>query len=144
MLTLTDFRRRYLRLARRYPRLARGGLNVREMRELAVRIARKMGMEVDIQCRPWPWPATISRVGRHLFITVDDRQNPGKQVSSLAHELGHLAMAHFALEPFFADGGGYGGGCGDEEWEADVFALLVLDRIVSPLEHLGPEQLELL
>lgn len=139
MQSLSGFRRRFYRLARRYPRLARGGLTLDQMRELAERIGRQMGFEVDVAFRPWPWPATINRIGDTLSITVDDRQPPARQVGSLAHEVGHLALAHFAVDPFLADGGP---DC-EEEWEADLFALLVLDRTLSPLDHLGREQLDI-
>lgn len=139
---LQGFRDRVLTLAHSYPRLARGGLNIRQLKELASRLAARKGFRLDVAFAPWPWPATIQRAGQVLFITVDSRRHPADQASALAHEVGHLVLGHLHAEPFWTD---VDGPLQREEDElADLFAAIVLDKGRTPLEYLGIEQLELL
>jgi hypothetical protein len=137
-----EFRSRLASLARRYPSLARGGLSRQQLKELASRLARRLGYHLEIVSAPWPWPATISRVGDNLVITVDHRRDALAQLMALAHEVGHVALGHMHAEPFWTDvDGPYSRE--EDEW-ADLFAAIVLDKCTSPVEYLGREQLELL
>jgi hypothetical protein len=75
-------------------------------------------------------------------IAVDNRPAMPRQVSSLAHEVAHLALGHYRLQGFWADADGPR--AVDEERWADYFAGIVLDKLLTPLDHLGGEQLEFL
>lgn len=142
-MTLTgEFCSRLAALAHRYPSLARGGLNRLQLRDLAGRLARRLGYHLEIVSAPWPWPATISRVGDNLVITVDDRRGPADQLMALAHEVGHIALGHLRTAPFWTDVDGPH--LLEEDAWADLFAAVVLSRHTSVVEYLGREQLELL
>lgn len=142
MTLLQEFRSRLLDLSKRFPRVARGGLGQRELVDLAKRVARHAGYSVDVAFRPWPWPAAVTRIGRTLLITVDDRRHPADQVMALAHEVGHIVLGHYHAEPFWTEvDGPYQR---DEDRQADLFASIILDKRTSPLEYLRREQLELL
>lgn len=139
---MQGFRDHVLSLTRAYPRLARGGLNILQLKDLAIRVARRKGFGVDIAFAPWPWPATIQRADNMLFITVDSRRHSADQAMAFAHEVGHIVLDHLHAEPFWTD---VDGPLQREEDElADLFAAIVLDKHRTPLEYLGIEQLELL
>lgn len=138
---MREFRRRLYELIRCYPRLARGGLNQRELLDLARRVARRSGLSVRVAFKPWPWPASVVRIARTLVIIVDEDRIPAEQVLALAHEVGHIALGHYHAERFWADTDGLA--CSVEEQEADLFASLVLSRHLGPLDYLGREQFEL-
>lgn len=137
---MQGFRDRFYRLSRTYARIARGGLTVYDLKDLARRLARRVGLDVDIAFCRWPWPGTLQRLGDTLVITVDDRQNRGMQAYSLAHELGHVGLGHYRLDDFWTDG--HGPRSKAEDHEADLFAGLVLNKHHTPLELLGREQLD--
>lgn len=136
------FRQRFLALARRYPRLKRGRLGKPELLDLARRYARSHGYDLIVRHCPWPWYGTIRRMDQTIVITIDSRQNARWQLGTLAHEVGHLVLGHYLLEPFWADATSPANR--EEESEADAFAALVTQTFASPLHHLGPDQLELL
>jgi hypothetical protein len=137
-----EFRSRLAYLIRHYPILARGGLSRRQLKDLAVRIARRMGYTVEFVHTTWPWPATISRVATRLVITVDSRRSALDQLMALAHEVGHVALGHYQLEGFWTEmDGPYSR---EEDAWADVFASIVLDKHTSPAQYLGAGQLKLL
>lgn len=141
-MTLTEeFRGRLISLARRYPRLARGGLNRRQLKDLARHVAQRSGFYVRFTFEPWPWPATVHRMGRTLAVTVDSRRHPADQLMALAHEVGHIALGHYRLGDFWTEvDGPYSR---EEDGWADLFAAIVLDKRTTPLEYLGVEQGEL-
>ena len=137
---MQGFRDRFNRLCRQYPRIARGGLTVSDLRDLARRLARRAGLEVHIAFCAWPWPGTVQRLGDTLVVTVDDRQNPGLRKFSLAHEVAHLGLGHYRLDDFWTDA--HGVLSREEDREADLFAAVVLNPHASPVELLGREQLD--
>lgn len=137
-----EFRGRLAYLIKHHPILARGGLSRRQLKELAARIARRMGYCVEFVFTSWPWPATVSRIATRLVITVDNRRSAVEQLMALAHEVGHVALGHYQLEGFWTETDGpYSR---EEDAWADVFAAIVLDKCTSPAEYLGTEQLRLL
>lgn len=139
---MQGFRDRVLSLTRAYPRLARGGLNIHQLKDLASRIAARQGLRADIAFVPWPWPATIQQAGSRVLITVDSDRHIADQAMALAHEVGHLVLGHLHTEPFWTDVDGPVQH--EEDALADLFAAIVLDKGRTPLEYLGVEQLELL
>lgn len=139
--SLDGLRRVFYDLARLYPPLLNGGLHERQLRELGRRIVRRSGFGIEFLVCPHPWPATITRIAHTLIVTVDSRRNHPQRVGSLAHEIGHLAFGHFELAGFWTDADGPASRKEDDE--ADLFALLVLDKKLGPLDYLGREQLEL-
>jgi len=140
---VSPFQERFFTLAARFPRLRRGGLNRKELEDLARRVGRRLGKEVRVRYRPWPWPASVQPAGGSVTIVVDSDRPPAQRVISLAHEVGHLALGHYALDDFWTDSEGSQSLL--EEMEADLFAAIVLDRHRTPIQYLGgPEQMELL
>lgn len=140
---MKEFAERFFLLALRYPRLRRGGLSRKDLEDLARRVGRRMGKEVKVRYRPWPWPASVQPAGGSISIIVDSHRPPAQRVLSLAHEVGHLALGHYAFDDFWTDSEGPQSLI--EEMEADLFAAIVLDRHRTPIQYLGgPEQMELL
>lgn len=137
-----SFQRRFFAAAAIYPRLRRGGLTKQDLIDLARRYGRRLGLDVIIDFGPWPWRGSIRRLGNTIVINIDNRTDLAEQVGTLAHEVGHLVLGHYRLEPFWADS--WTPANRSEELEADLFCGLVLDRCVSPIQHLGgDEQLRL-
>lgn len=138
---LNRMRETFYDLIALYPPLARGALHERQLRELGRRIARRAGFRIEYVVCAHPWPATITRIAHTLVIIVDNRRNVPQRVGSLAHEIGHLAFGHYALEGFWTDADGPASR--EEDDEADLFSLLVLNKNMSPLDFLGREQIEM-
>ena len=93
--------------------------------------------------RPWPWPASVQPAGGAITIVVDSERPLAQRTISLAHEVGHIALGHYATDDFWTDSEGPQSAA--EELEADLFAAIVLDRHRTPIQYLGgPEQIDLL
>ena len=140
-MTVNEFRRRMYELVQLYPRLARGGLNSAQLRDLVRCVARRRGWDARVTYRPWPWPGTTQLIGDSIEIVVDSRRNPAEQVMALAHEVGHVCLGHLHEDVFWTElDGPYSRE--QDEW-ADLFASIVLNRRIGPLDYLGREQLEI-
>lgn len=141
-MTANEFRRRFYALARIYPRLTRGGLNREQLQDLVTRVARRRGYSAHVVHQPWPWPATTQLMATSIEITIDSRRHPYEQLRSLAHEVGHVCLGHCCAEDDFwtdLDGPTHR----EEDGWAELFASIVIDRVVPPLVHIGREQFEL-
>lgn len=140
-MTVNEFRRRMYGLILLYPRLARGGLDRDQLRDLVCRVARRRGYYARVTYRPWPWPATTQLMDDSIEIVVDSRRHPAEQVMALAHEVGHVCLGHLHEDVFWTEvDGPYLRQ--QDEW-ADLFASIVLNRRIGPLDYLGREQLEI-
>ena len=140
-MTVNEFRRRIYELAQLYPRLERGGLNAAQLRDLVRSVARRRGWGARVTYRPWPWPGTTQLIGDSIEIVIDSRRNPAEQVLTLAHEAGHVCLGHLDDDVFCTElDGPYSRE--QDEW-ADLFASIILNRRLGPLDYLGKEQFEL-
>lgn len=141
-MTVNEFRRRMYELVQLYPRLARGGLNSAQLRDLVRCVARRRGWDARVTYRPWPWPGTTQIIGDSIEIVVDSRRHPYEQLRSLAHEVGHVCLGHLrADDDWWTDLDGPTSRA-EDDW-AEAFAAIVIDRVTPTEVFLGREQFEL-
>lgn len=134
---------RIRRLMKLHPPLREGALSWRGLIGLAQRVTRRLDLDCSVKLRPCPYGGSVGRIGPRVTYTIDSRADRDQRRRILAHEIGHVALGHYALE--------------DEVWyytddpqddpyegEADLFEAVALRSRYWPVEHIiRPEQLGL-
>lgn len=124
-------------MAQECPGFDRGGMSRQQLTMLLARYAVRANLTPVVRFDPWPFRGSVQRFGDRLTVVVDSRLEHEQRLATLAHEVGHVALGHYALEEgcwYFTDSEGMN----EWEWEADLFARIALRSPGVPLaSHLA-------